>query len=75
MIRMSEQSSITPILPNTDKSIRNMIPIPEVLSELCLHLFPYVMLLGLAFTDDVFAALALTGPEYLARLRIPPGLY
>ena len=54
---------------------RNTIPIPEVPSEPCLLLCPHIMLLSLAFADEAFAAPALTGPEELTKLCVPPGLH
>ena len=56
-------------------SPRNTIPIPEVVSEPCLLLCPHILLLSLAFLDDAFAAPKLTGPEELAKLRVPAGLH
>ena len=61
-------------LTHADLGCRNTFSIPEVRSEPCLLLCPHVMLLSLAFADEAFAALDLTGPAELFELRVPPGL-
>lgn len=50
---------------------RNTFPIPEVCADSCLSLCPQIMLLGLLFADEAFAAPGLSGPEQLFRLRVP----
>lgn len=57
-----------------NSSRRNTFGISKVPSEYCLLLYPYVTLFGLAFDDEVFKALSLTGPKELFQLRVPPGL-
>ncbi|CAK4031768.1 C2H2 finger domain-containing [Lecanosticta acicola] len=51
----------------------NTFPVPDIPSEPCLLLCPQIMLLGLIFADEAFAAPSLVGPEQLFSLRIRRG--
>ena len=51
----------------------NTFPIPEIVYDLSLIFSPHVILLGMIFDDQVFAAPSLTSPEKLSRLDIEPG--
>ena len=52
---------------------RKEVGIPDVPNEPCLLLCPHIPLPALLFADQTFAALSLTSPEQLFRLRIAPG--
>jgi hypothetical protein len=47
--------------------------VPEIIYDSSLVFSPHVMLLGLMFDDQAFAAPSLTSPEALSQLEIPPG--
>jgi hypothetical protein len=52
---------------------RNTFPVPEIIYDPSLVFSPHVMLLGIIFADEAFAAPSLTSPEALSMLEIPPG--
>jgi hypothetical protein len=52
---------------------RNEFGIPDVPNEPCLLLCPHITMLALLFADQAFAALSLTSPKQLFRLRIASG--
>jgi len=59
---------------STAKCVRsNMFPIPEVIYDPSLIFSPHVVLCGLMFDDQAFAAPNLTSPEQLSILEIEPG--
>ncbi|KAF2216846.1 hypothetical protein CERZMDRAFT_92918 [Cercospora zeae-maydis SCOH1-5] len=51
----------------------NTFPVPDIPSEPCLLLCPQIMLLGLVFADEAFAAPSMVGLEQLFSLRIRRG--
>ncbi|KAF1814282.1 hypothetical protein P152DRAFT_465179 [Eremomyces bilateralis CBS 781.70] len=51
----------------------NTFPIPEIIYDPSLIYSPHVLLLGLIFDDQAFAAPSLTSPKQLSRLDIEPG--
>ncbi|PQE27954.1 C2H2 finger domain-containing protein [Rutstroemia sp. NJR-2017a BBW] len=53
--------------------VSNTFPLPEVILDPSLVLSPYVALLGLIFTDNIFLALSLILVERISELDIPPG--
>jgi hypothetical protein len=52
---------------------RNTFPLPEIIYDESLIFSPHILLLGMLFHDQAFAAYNLTSPEELSRLYIPPG--
>lgn len=52
----------------------NIFPIPEIVYNLSLIYSPHVLLLGLIFDDQAFAAPSLTSAKKLSRLDIEPSL-
>ncbi|KAF1809568.1 C2H2 finger domain protein [Eremomyces bilateralis CBS 781.70] len=51
----------------------NTFPIPEIIYDPSLIYSPHVLLLGLIFDDQAFAAPSLTSPDQLSMLDIEPG--
>jgi uncharacterized protein DUF3435 len=51
----------------------NTFPVPEVIYDPSLIFSPHVILLGLIFDNQAFAAPSLTSPERLSELDIEPG--
>jgi hypothetical protein len=51
----------------------NTFPIPEIVYDPSLIFSPHMILLGMIFDDQAFAAPSLTSPEKLSRLDIEPG--
>jgi hypothetical protein len=65
--------SLSPAGRATHVDDKNTFPIPEIIFDLSLILSLHVLLLGLIFADDAFAAPNLTTAEQLSRLDIRPG--
>ena len=52
---------------------RNIFILPKIIFNLSLILSPYVALLGLIFTNNIFLALSLILAVRISELDIPPG--
>jgi len=61
------------LVKDSNDSVRNTFPIPEVIHDETLTFSLHVFLLRMLFHDSAFAAHNLTSPEELSRFSIPLG--